>query len=64
MDSEFLYGFLLGLNLGRFNGFLGSVIVSGVTLYVYNPDIYQYETLSLAVNTTLTAVETLKNLHF
>ena len=57
MDSQFLYGFLAGVNIGRFTNLLTSVIISGVTLYVYDPDIYRYENLELAANTTMSLVE-------
>lgn len=56
MEPQFLYGFLAGVNIGRFTNLLTSIVISGVTLYVYDPSIYQYENLELAANTTLSLI--------
>ena len=60
MDASFLYGFLVGVNLGRFTNLFSSVLISGVTLYMYDPTLYRYDNLATMANTTLSLVKTIK----
>ena len=53
MHKEVFYGFLAGLHLGRFTGFVSNMIITGVSLYFLEPDFYSYENLNNMKETLL-----------
>ena len=53
MHKEVFYGFLAGLHLGRFTGFVSNMIITGVSLYFLEPNFYSYENLNNVKETLL-----------
>lgn len=60
METNFLYGFLLGMNVGRFTNLFSTVVVSGIALYIHDPNVYNYENLSSVANTTMTLIKSFR----
>ena len=57
MDKNVAYGFLVGLNLGRFSNFFSNLIISGVVTYFYTPEFYTYSTIEKLLNMTKTFIK-------
>ena len=45
MQKEVIYGFLAGLHVGRFTGFVSNITITGIVLYFTEPNFYTYENL-------------------
>lgn len=50
MDKHVAYSFLAGLNLGRYTNFMSNLIISSIVIYIYDRDVYSYETLNTCKN--------------
>ena len=44
MDRNIVYGFLAGLYAGRFTNMFSNMVITGLTLYFYQPEFYTYTT--------------------
>ena len=53
MDNS-IYGFLVGLHLGHFTGFISNCIITGIVVFIYDPHLFTYENMS---NVTLSAIK-------
>ena len=53
MDKNVVYGFLGGLYIGRFTGWIANFVITGLSLYYYSPELYSYENLELVRETSL-----------
>lgn len=40
MEKNGVYGFLAGLYVGRFTGWVSNFVITGITLYVYSPELF------------------------
>lgn len=56
MNKEVIYGFIAGLHLGRFTGFISNVAITGIVLYFTEPDFYSEEHLKNITQTVLSLV--------
>ena len=45
MERNVVYGFLGGLYVGRFTNLISNFVITGITLFFYNPEIYSYSTV-------------------
>ena len=51
---SYIYVFLGGILIGKITNWIPSIIISGITIFFLEPNLYTYETLtSLKGNTTL-----------
>ena len=48
MDKNIVYGFIGGLFVGRYTGIVSNLVITGMALYFYNPEIYSYTTIETA----------------
>ena len=47
MEKNVVYGFLGGMWAGRFTGWISNLIITGITLYFYEPELYTQDNLLL-----------------
>lgn len=59
MNIYLIYGFLIGLFVGRFTNMISNFIISGIVLYFCKPDFYTYNNLFFIKNITQNIIETL-----
>jgi hypothetical protein len=60
MEKNVVYGFIGGLYIGRFTNFFSNIIITGLALYFYKPDIYTYANLIKLRETSITLIQSLK----
>ena len=57
MEKNVVYGFIGGLYAGRFTGFISNLIITGLTIAFYDPQIYSYSTVESLKNFLIQAIK-------
>ena len=60
LEHPKVYAFLGGVFVGKFTGWFPTLLISGITLYYFNPEIYSYETIKLLKTHGITLVNMIK----